>query len=274
MTVTTMTVTTMTVTTMTVRSDVASNTLNGKVVFITGAGAGIGEARHLATRGAVLALAGRTLSKVKAVADAINSEGGRALALQCDVNQRSKVDAAVSATVDEFGTVDVCVNNAQGGGAGICPPIEELTDEHILTAHLGGPLATLYGMQACFPHMKDRGGTIVNMGSSTGVLGDRRFAAYGMAKEGIRSLTKHAANEWGRYGITVNVICPATLTEGSAAFRDAQPDRWAQVIREIPLGRMGDSAADIGPTVAALATDLRYLTGATLMLDGGRCILR
>jgi NAD(P)-dependent dehydrogenase (short-subunit alcohol dehydrogenase family) len=112
------------------------------------------------------------------------------------------------------------------------------------------------------------------MGSSTGVTGDRRFTAYGMAKEGIRGLTKHAANEWGRYGITVNVICPAAMSEGSENFRDTQPERWAAVMREIPLGRMGDPAEDIAPAIASLATDLRYLTGATLMLDGGRCILR
>ena len=250
--------------------------LDGKVAFITGAGAGIGAgiARHLAMRGAAVGLAGRTLSKVEAVATDVISAGGRALAIRCDVNVRADVDAAVAATVAAFGAVDICVNNAQGGGNGLGPALEVLDDELVLAAYRGGPLATLYGMQACFTHMKDRGGTIVNMGSSTGVLGDRRFTAYGMAKEAIRGLTKHAANEWGRYGITVNVICPAALSEASAKYRDEDPSRWTQVMREIPLGRMGDPDNDIAPTVAALATDLRYLTGATLMLDGGRCILR
>ena len=82
------------------------------------------------------------------------------------------------------------------------------------------------------------------------------------------ALTKHAANEWGRYGITVNVICPAAMSEGAEKFRDTQPERWSQVLREIPLGRMGDPVTDIAPTIVALATDLRYLTGATL--DAGR----
>ena len=250
--------------------------LEGKVAFITGAGAGIGAgiAEHLAARGAAVGLAGRTLSRVAVVASAITAAQGRAIALRCDVNERGDVDAAVAATVLAFGPIDICVNNAQGGGTGLGPPLEVLDDERVLAAYQGGPMATLYGMQACFPHMKDRGGTIVNMGSSTGVLGDRRFTAYGMAKEAIRGLTKHAANEWGRYGITVNVICPAALSEASARFRDDDPARWAQVLREIPLGRMGDPIDDIAPTVAALATDLHYLTGATLMLDGGRCILR
>ena len=250
--------------------------VEGKVVFLTGAGAGIGEgiARHLGACGAAVGLAGRTLGKVEAVAAAIVAAGGSAIAVRCDVNERADVDAAVAATVDRFGPIDICVNNAQGGGSGMGPPLEHLGDDDVLAAHRGGPLATLYGMQACFPHMKERGGTIVNMGSSTGVMGDRRFAAYGMAKEAIRGLTKHAANEWGRYGITVNVICPAALSEGAEKFRDTQPERWSQVLREIPLGRMGDPITDIAPTIVALATDLRYLTGATLMLDGGRCILR
>jgi 2-hydroxycyclohexanecarboxyl-CoA dehydrogenase len=251
--------------------------LDGLVAFVTGAGAGIGEgiALRLAREGAGVALAGRTLDKVERVAEKIRSEGGRAIALACDVCHRDEIDRAVAATSAQLGPPDICVNNAQGSGAGQCPPIEDLDDETILAAHLGGPLATLYGMQACFPHMRARGGgTIVNMGSSTGVMGDRRFTAYGMAKEAIRSLTKHAANEWGRYGITVNVLCPAAMSDGAEKFRAANPDRWEQVLREIPLGRMGSADDDIAPTVVALATDLRYVTGATIMVDGGRCILR
>jgi NAD(P)-dependent dehydrogenase (short-subunit alcohol dehydrogenase family) len=250
--------------------------LGGKVAVVTGAGAGIGRgiARRLAAEGAAVCVSGRTLAKVEAVAAEIEHAGGRALAVECDVNDRGQVAAMVDATAEQLGPPDICVNNAQGGGSGVGPPLEDLTDTDVLTSFRGGPLATLYGMQACFPHMRDRGGTIVNMGSSTGVNGDRRFTAYGMAKEAIRGLTKHAANEWGRFGITVNVICPASMSDGAERFRAQHPDRWQAVVAEIPLGRMGDPFDDIAPTVVALATDLRYLTGATLMLDGGRCILR
>jgi NAD(P)-dependent dehydrogenase (short-subunit alcohol dehydrogenase family) len=92
-----------------------------------------------------------------------------------------------------------------------------------------------------------------------------------MTKEAIRGLTRVAANEWGRDSIRVNVVCPAGMSPSAAAFRDADPERWARVVRQIPLGRMGDEVDDIGKAVAALCgDDLRFLTGATLLLDGGR----
>jgi NAD(P)-dependent dehydrogenase (short-subunit alcohol dehydrogenase family) len=112
------------------------------------------------------------------------------------------------------------------------------------------------------------------MASSTGIMGDPGFAPYGSAKEAIRGLTKHAAREWGRYGIQVNVVAPAALGEGAARFRDEAPRRWEAILKQIPLGYMGDPLDDIGRGVLAIVTDLKYLTGATLALDGGRCILR
>jgi 2-hydroxycyclohexanecarboxyl-CoA dehydrogenase len=254
----------------------AGGRLDGMVALVTGAGAGIGKAtaQLLAAEGARVVASGRTLEKVTAVTDDILGKGGEAIAVRCDVNHRAQVDEMVALAVEEFGPPDILVNNAQGGGNGAAGPLETVTDEAVLAALQGGLLSTLYGMQACFPHMKERGGTIVNFGSSTGVMGDPGFSAYGANKEAVRGLTKHAAREWGRYGITVNVICPAALGESAARFRDDAPRRWEAIIKQIPLGRMGDPYDDIAPAVLALATDLRYLTGATLMIDGGRCILR
>ena len=130
-------------------------------------------------------------------------------------------------------------------------------------------------MQACYPHLKARGGgSIVNFGSSTAILGDRGFGPYVMTKEAIRGLTRVAANEWGRDNIRVNVICPAAMSPSAEAFRDADPERFGRVLRSIPLGRMGDGVEDIGRAVAALVSDdFRFLTGATLMLDGGRLLV-
>lgn len=90
----------------------------------------------------------------------------------------------------------------------------------------------------------------------------------------MRGLTKHPARGWGRYGIRVNVVAPADLGEGSARFRDEAPRLWEAILSQIPLGYMGDAEEDIGRGILALVTDLQYLTGATLALDGGRCILR
>jgi 2-hydroxycyclohexanecarboxyl-CoA dehydrogenase len=120
--------------------------------------------------------------------------------------------------------------------------------------------------------MKQRGGgCVVNFGSSTGITGDPKFGAYVMTKEAIRGLSRVAAREWGRDNIRVNVICPAALTPSAAQFRDAHPEAFGQMLKSVPLGRMGDETDDIASAVAALVSDdLRYLTGATLMLDGGR----
>jgi 2-hydroxycyclohexanecarboxyl-CoA dehydrogenase len=250
--------------------------LAGKVAIVTGAGQGIGRgiARRLAAEGASVVLGGRTHEKVARVAEEIEEAGGSALAVKCDVNVRAQVDELVRNGVDAFGPPDILVNNAQGGGAGGGRPLDSVTDDQLYAAFQGGPVATLYGMQACLPFMRERGGTIVNMGSSTGVMGDPGFSPYGIAKEAIRGLTKHAAREWGRYGITVNVLCPAAASEGAERFAREAPRRWEAILRQIPLGYMGDPDDDIAPVVVALATDLRYLTGATLMLDGGRCLLR
>ena len=249
--------------------------LNGKVAIVTGAGRGIGRgiARVLADEGASVVAASRTHETVSGVVDEIRAKGGTAEAVVCDVNVRTEVDAVVQEAVTRFGPPDILVNNAQGGGHDIVA-LDSAADDVFHAAFQGGPMASLYGMQACLPYMKERGGTIVNMGSSTGVNGDPGFGPYGMAKEALRGLTKHAAREWGQFGITVNVVCPAARSDGARQFEENYPEAWEAFVRATPLGFIGDPEVDIAPTVVSLATDLRYLTGATLMLDGGRCILR
>jgi NAD(P)-dependent dehydrogenase (short-subunit alcohol dehydrogenase family) len=211
---------------------------------------------------------------VELVAGEIVAAGGRARAIGCDVLDPAQLDSAVAACLETFGPPDILVNNAQGGHMGGGVPLEQTATDVVAETLRGGLFATLHAMQACFPHMRERGGTIVNFGSSTGVGGDPGFAAYGLNKEAIHGLTKHAAREWGRYGITVNTICPAALTENLKAKFEEHPNWQEAIVKAVPLGRLGDPETDIAPAVVALATDLRFLTGATLMLDGGRVLLR
>src|SRR5581483_3213393 len=126
-------------------------------------------------------------------------------------------------------------------------------------------------MQAAFPHMRSRKyGRIVNLCSLNGVNAHMYTAEYNASKEALRSLSRTAAREWARHGITVNVICPAAATAAYQAFAAAAPDNAAKLLEQNPMGRMGDPEDDIGPVAVFLASEeSRYLTGNTLFVDGG-----
>jgi len=248
--------------------------LTGRAAIVTGGGQGLGRAIALVLsgRGAAVAINGRTRSKLDAVVAEIEEAGGRALAVTADVANRAEVDSTIAAAVEAFGGVDILINNAQAttGGTRVID-----IDDGALDLYFGsGARGTLYAMQACHPVMKERGGgCIVNFGSSTAIAGDPAFGAYAMTKEAIRGLSRVAAREWGRDNIRVNVICPAALTESAEGFRDDHPEAYAAMLKTVPLRRMGDPAADIANAVAALVSDdMQYLTGATVMLDGGRLL--
>ena len=247
--------------------------LAGRVVIVTGAGQGIGRgiALALATEGAGVVLAGRTVSKVEKVAAEVAERGAEALAVECDVTSRPSVDAMVDAAVERFGRIDALVNNAQDSVQRL---LEETTVDDVERAWSTGTMGTFHCMQACLPHFKARGGSIVNFGSSTALRGDTTFGSYAMAKEAIRALTRVAANEWGRFGIRVNSVCPAAMSPSAEEWQKKNPERFAYVLKSIPLGRFGDAETDIGRAVVTLVgDDLSYLTGANLILEGGRILL-
>ncbi len=246
--------------------------LDGKVALITGAGQGIGRgiALALAKEGVHIAAAGRTESKVVATAEAIEELGGKALALRCDVSSADDVDAAVQRTVTHFGGVDILVNNANDCRPG---PLLSFTDAEYERSFATGPLATLRLMRACYPVMKERGGgSIVNLVTSAAVRWDAsNYGVYGSIKEGMRSLTRAAACEWGVDGIRVNAIAPHAMSPGLEAWIARNPEEAEEFRAGIPLRRIGDPETDIGRAVVFLVgEDAGYLTGATIPLDGGQ----
>lgn len=241
--------------------------LTGRRAVVTGAGDGIGKgiARRFAQEGATVIVAEFDPASGSATAAEIEADGGSARFVTVDVTDK----ASVLAMMDAAGPVDILVNNAWRGSG--VSRFERKTDEQIDTALRMGPYAAKWAMDAALPHMKAQGwGRVVNMASLNGVNAHMGSADYNAAKEALRALTRTAAREWARYGITCNIICPAALAESTRRIMAQQPGMIERIEAANPMGRMGDPERDIGGVAAFLASeDARYLTGNTLFVDGG-----
>lgn len=245
--------------------------LEGKVAIVTGGASGIGGAvtREFVKRGA------------KVVAVDLNEEAGTALVAELpddvafslgDVSDASVAEAAVATAVERFGKLDALVNNAHASKQA---PFLEHTDAMWDLSFNTGFYATRNFMLAAYEELKKTQGAIVNYGSGAGLEGQPTQAAYAAAKEAIRGLSRVVANEWAPDGIRVNVVAPMALTEGVATWKQAYPEMFAEAEAKVPLGRFGDPQTDVAPIVAFLCSDdSRYMTGQTVMADGGAIKLR
>lgn len=243
--------------------------LADRVAIVTGGGQGVGRgiALALAKEGASVVVVGRTLEKCSRTVEEIQSFSGTAMALACDVSKRDQVDEVVRKTVDAFGSIHVLVNNAHASR-----PMVSLIDttEKDMAISQKGMYGTYHFMQACFPFLEQSRGAVINLGSVSGLRGDAGFAAYAIAKEGIRAMSRVAAREWGPHGITVNVICPFSDSPGVEYMIDNNPGFIDTLTEETSLKRLGSSEADVGRTVVFLASaDGAYITGQTINVDGG-----
>jgi NAD(P)-dependent dehydrogenase (short-subunit alcohol dehydrogenase family) len=240
--------------------------LAGKVALVTGAGAGIGEgiARRFADEGAHVVVAERDPDSGAAVAEAV---GG--VFVSTDVTVREQVEKAVATAVSEYGSIDIVVNNAWGGGA--LGRVENKTDEQLAHGIAVGYYGPYWAMRAAFPHMKERGwGRVVNLCSLNGVNAHIGSLEYNAAKEALRTLTRTAAREWAPTGVTVNALCPAAKSQAFFRAIGDYPELEAMADAANPMGRMGDPYDDIAPVAVFLAGEgSRYLTGNTLFVDGG-----
>ena len=257
----------------------------GKVVVITGAGKpapladgsagsiGYGIAIAFAKEGADLVVTGRNVKKLEEAKQELESLYGiRVLAVQADVN--SGVDNAavvrnvIDRTIQEFGRIDVLINNAQASASGVS--ITQHTTEQFDLAMYSGLYSTFYYMQACYPHLKETQGSVINFASGAGLFGNKGQCSYAAAKEGIRGLSRVAATEWGPDGINVNVICPLAWTSQLEYFQNAYPEAFAANVHMPPMGRFGNAEADIGRVCVQIASeDFKYMSGETITLEGG-----
>lgn len=250
-----------------------------KVALVTGAGQGIGAAiaTRLANDGFAVAVADMNTETANKVAEKINSNGGRALPIVVNVAERDNVFEAVRTTIQELGGLDVLVNNA---GLGPTTPIDTITPEQfdkVYHVNVGG---VLWGIQAATEAFKKlgHGGKITNATSQAGVVGNPNLALYSGTKFAVRGITQVAARDLADFGITVNAYAPGIVRTpmmmdiahevGQNAGKD---DEWGmqQFAKDITLKRLSEPE-DVAAAVSFLAgPDSNYVTGQTIIVDGG-----
>jgi NAD(P)-dependent dehydrogenase (short-subunit alcohol dehydrogenase family) len=250
--------------------------LDGRVAVITGAGQGIGRgiARRFAREGCRVVVAEmNTETGPRTVAD-VEELGGEAIFVATDVSDKAQAQGCVEAAIDRWGQIEVLINNAWGGGTQ--KRLEHKTDADIEHGYRVGYLSGFWTMQAAFPHMRAQhaatgtGGSIINLCSLNGVNAHMFTVEYNSFKEALRTLTRTAAVEWGRFQIRSNVICPNAASEAFQAFKRANPDNARFLEGLNPLKRSGDPEVDIGGAALFLASDdSRYVNGNTLFVNGG-----
>jgi 2-hydroxycyclohexanecarboxyl-CoA dehydrogenase len=238
--------------------------LDGKIAIVTGAGQGIGKAiaEKLAAEGATIVVSDLDEATAKATASALPG----AVAVRADVTDRPGVQAMVDGIVQQFGRVDVLVNNAGWDKASAFVDSDPADWERAIAVNLFGVLHTC---KAVLPLMAGQGGgAVVNLGSDAGRVGSSGEAVYSAAKGGVIAFTKSLAREMARHQVRVNCVCPGpTDTALFASF--AGPKLREALTKAIPFRRLGQPA-DVANVVAFLASDeASFVTGQTISVSGG-----
>jgi NAD(P)-dependent dehydrogenase (short-subunit alcohol dehydrogenase family) len=243
--------------------------LTGRVAIVTGASRGLGQTfgRALARAGADLVITSRTLESLKTFQKEVEAMGRRAIALELDVRDEVSIRRMVGDAAKTFGHIDILVNNA---GCNVRKKAVDVTWDDwnlVLETNLRG---AFFVAQSVAKEMIPRGrGRIINIGSVTSVMGYAGLGPYGASRGGIRQLTMSLADDWGPHGITVNCLAPGWFKtdQNKIMYEDAE---WVSyLVERIPLRRPGRPTDLEGPVVFLASDASEYITGQTLLVDGG-----
>ena len=247
--------------------------LNGKVALITGSSRGIGRAiaEQLARAGARVVISSRKLEACEAVRDALTSEGHDAMAIACNVGRREDLNTLVVRTLETWGRIDILVANAAANPHyGPLASISEDVWNKILATNVS---SSLWLANLVLPGMAERGGgSFILMSSVTALMGTALIGAYAVSKAAEIQLARNLAVEWGRKGVRVNAIAPGVIqTDFARALWDS-PEARKKIEALNCLGRLG-VPEDVAGAAVFLASDAsRFITGQTLVIDGGASI--
>ena len=244
---------------------------DGKVGIVTGGASGIGRATALgfAQRGGIVIVADHSERGAKAVAAEIDAFGGKAIPLKTDVGKEADIQAAVTLAGKEFGRLDFIHNNAYAFGKGWVPALAgDFKDEFWDHAIDIGLTAVFRGTRAALAVMREQGsGSIVNTASISGMFADFKNSAYCAAKAAVINFTRAVAQEYGKYGIRANCVCPGVIA--TPPVLQATLQRQQGMEHKVPLRRLG-KPEELANVVLFLASDLSsYVTGAAYVCDGG-----
>jgi NAD(P)-dependent dehydrogenase (short-subunit alcohol dehydrogenase family) len=242
------------------------------VVLVTGASGGVGRgiALSLGSGGWAVWVAARRQQEGQRVADEIIAAGGRGRYVHCDAGDRDSVAAAIAAVVERDGGLNGVVHNATSGLSPLpvvpsTVPMEDLHD-HVVVSVRGSYLLA----HESFPHLVASKGAMVLLTSEAGFQGSMRLAPYAAAKAAVRGLARAWAREWGHDGVRVNCVAPLANSPAVEVALAKDSTMSERVLGRHPFGYLGDPVDDIGPVVRfLLSQDARYVTGATIMADGG-----
>ncbi len=243
--------------------------LSGQVAIVTGASRGLGQylSRALAGAGADLVITSRNLASLAPFQKEIESMGRRALPLELDVRDYHSIQRMVEAAHAAYGRIDILVNNA---GCNVRKPAIEVTWDDwnlILDTNLRGPF---FVAQAVARHMIPRRyGRIINIGSVTSVFGYAGLGPYTASRGGIRQLTMSLADDWGPHGITVNCLAPGWFQTAQTRVLYENKEWVEYLVDRIPMKRPGEPHDLDGAVVFLASESARYVTGQTLLVDGG-----